>query len=89
MSIKLSSHVVLCMLLAIGGCTSSSGKDFFTETVESLHVRLGTHSCDRVTLQPRNRRPEGLTAVSIAGNRQAWRDTLDRAALGAWIRPAI
>lgn len=39
MSIKLSSRVVLCMLLAIGGCTSPSGKDFFTETVESLHAQ--------------------------------------------------
>lgn len=31
--------VALCLLLAIGGCTSPSGKDFFTETVESLHAK--------------------------------------------------
>ncbi|MFK0693151.1 type II secretion system secretin GspD [Mesorhizobium sp. IMUNJ 23033] len=39
MSIKRYSRVVLCMLLATAGCTSPSGKDFFTETVESLHAK--------------------------------------------------
>ncbi|MER8409371.1 type II secretion system secretin GspD [Mesorhizobium sp. M1307] len=39
MSINLSNCVVLCMLLACAGCTSPSGKDFFTETVDSLHAK--------------------------------------------------
>ncbi len=39
MLIRLSSRVVFCMLLSIAGCTSPSGKDFFTETVESLHAK--------------------------------------------------
>ncbi|RWB25439.1 MAG: type II secretion system protein GspD, partial [Mesorhizobium sp.] len=39
MLIKSSNRVVLCMLLAIAGCTSPSGKDFFTETVDSLHAK--------------------------------------------------
>ncbi|QIA22027.1 type II secretion system secretin GspD [Mesorhizobium sp. AA22] len=39
MLIKSSNRVVLCTLLAIAGCTSPSGKDFFTETVDSLHAK--------------------------------------------------
>ncbi|MER8583579.1 type II secretion system protein GspD, partial [Mesorhizobium sp. M1423] len=39
MSIRLSNRVVLCTLLACAGCTSPSGKDFFTETVDSLHAK--------------------------------------------------
>ncbi|MER8583523.1 type II secretion system secretin GspD [Mesorhizobium sp. M1423] len=39
MSINLSNCVVVCMLLACAGCTSPSGKDFFTETVDSLHAK--------------------------------------------------
>ncbi|UVK46537.1 type II secretion system secretin GspD [Mesorhizobium sp. AR07] len=39
MSIKPSNRVVLCTLLAIAGCTSAPGKDFFTETIDSLHAR--------------------------------------------------
>ncbi|MER9843844.1 type II secretion system secretin GspD [Mesorhizobium australicum] len=34
-----SSSVVLCGLLITAGCTSTPGKDFFTETVESLHAK--------------------------------------------------
>ena len=37
--IKSSHRVVLCTLLAIAGCTSAPGKDFFTETIDSLHAR--------------------------------------------------
>ena len=39
MSVKSSHRVVLCTLLAIAGCTSAPGKDFFTETIDSLHAR--------------------------------------------------
>ncbi|CAN7411573.1 type II secretion system secretin GspD [Mesorhizobium sp. LjRoot246] len=39
MSIRPSSRVVLCTLLAIAGCTSAPGKDFFTETIDSLHAK--------------------------------------------------
>ena len=39
MSSKPSSRVVLCTLLAIAGCTSAPGKDFFTETIDSLHAK--------------------------------------------------
>ncbi|TIQ16779.1 MAG: type II secretion system protein GspD [Mesorhizobium sp.] len=39
MSIKSSNRVVLCVLLVVAGCTSPSGKDFFTETVDSLHAK--------------------------------------------------
>lgn len=34
-----SNCAVLCALIALAGCTSSSGTDFFTETVESLHAK--------------------------------------------------
>lgn len=39
MSSKPSHCVVLCTLLAVAGCTSSPGKDFFTETIDSLHAK--------------------------------------------------
>ncbi|MFC3324697.1 type II secretion system secretin GspD [Mesorhizobium cantuariense] len=39
MSIRPSSRVMLCTLLAIAGCTSAPGKDFFTETIDSLHAK--------------------------------------------------
>lgn len=39
MSSKLGHCVVLCTLLAVAGCTSSPGKDFFTETIDSLHAK--------------------------------------------------
>ncbi|RWF74539.1 MAG: type II secretion system protein GspD [Mesorhizobium sp.] len=39
MLIKSSNRIVLCMLLAVAGCTSTLGKDFFTETVDSLHAK--------------------------------------------------
>lgn len=35
----LGSRSVLCIALAVAGCTSPSGGDFFKETVESLHAR--------------------------------------------------
>ncbi|TPM16320.1 type II secretion system secretin GspD [Mesorhizobium sp. B2-3-5] len=39
MWVKPSNRAFLCILLAIAGCTSTPGKDFFTETVESLHAK--------------------------------------------------
>ncbi|TGR83306.1 type II secretion system protein GspD [Mesorhizobium sp. M2D.F.Ca.ET.223.01.1.1] len=39
MRVRPVSSVVIFMLLAIGGCQSPSGGDFFTETVESLHAK--------------------------------------------------
>ncbi|MER9470741.1 type II secretion system secretin GspD [Mesorhizobium sp. M0482] len=39
MSTNLSNCVVLWTLLAVAGCTSPSGKDFFSETVDSLHAK--------------------------------------------------
>ena len=39
MAIGSSHRVVLCTLLAIAGCTSAPGKDFFTETIDSLHAK--------------------------------------------------
>lgn len=39
MSSKLSHCVVLFTLLAVAGCTSAPGKDFFTETIDSLHAK--------------------------------------------------
>ncbi|MGX5830924.1 type II secretion system secretin GspD [Mesorhizobium sp. 43Arga] len=39
MSSKSSHCVVLFTLLAVAGCTSAPGKDFFTETIDSLHAK--------------------------------------------------
>ncbi|ODA93666.1 type II secretion system protein GspD [Mesorhizobium sp. SEMIA 3007] len=39
MSSKPSHCVVLFTLLAVAGCTSAPGKDFFTETIDSLHAK--------------------------------------------------
>ncbi|MER9298052.1 type II secretion system secretin GspD [Mesorhizobium sp. M0621] len=39
MAIGSGHRVVLCTLLAIAGCTSAPGKDFFTETIDSLHAK--------------------------------------------------
>lgn len=39
MSSKPSHRVVLFTLLAVAGCTSAPGKDFFTETIDSLHAK--------------------------------------------------
>lgn len=39
MPVKPVSSVLFFMLLAISGCQSPSGGDFFTETVESLHAK--------------------------------------------------
>ncbi|TRC70739.1 type II secretion system protein GspD [Mesorhizobium sp. WSM4310] len=39
MSSKPSRCVVLFTLLAVAGCTSAPGKDFFTETIDSLHAK--------------------------------------------------
>ncbi|TGQ73024.1 type II secretion system protein GspD [Mesorhizobium sp. M00.F.Ca.ET.186.01.1.1] len=36
---KPSHRVVLCALLVVAGCSATPGKDFFTETVESLHSK--------------------------------------------------
>ncbi|WP_095198070.1 type II secretion system secretin GspD [Mesorhizobium carmichaelinearum] len=39
MSSKPGHCVVLFTLLAVAGCTSAPGKDFFTETIDSLHAK--------------------------------------------------
>ncbi|RWC57348.1 type II secretion system secretin GspD [Mesorhizobium sp.] len=39
MAIGSGHRVVLFTLLAIAGCTSAPGKDFFTETIDSLHAK--------------------------------------------------
>ncbi|ADV14935.1 type II secretion system secretin GspD [Mesorhizobium ciceri] len=39
MSSKSSHCVVLFTLLAVASCTSAPGKDFFTETIDSLHAK--------------------------------------------------
>ncbi|WP_322418020.1 type II secretion system secretin GspD [Mesorhizobium huakuii] len=39
MSSKPSHCVALFTLLAVAGCTSAPGKDFFTETIDSLHAK--------------------------------------------------
>lgn len=39
MLINSCHRVVLCMLLAVAGCTSTPGGDFFAETIDSLHAR--------------------------------------------------
>jgi len=39
MLIKIGKGATCWMLWVLAGCTSPSGKDFFTETVESLHAR--------------------------------------------------
>ncbi|ESZ08229.1 type II secretion system secretin GspD [Mesorhizobium sp. M1060] len=62
MSIGSSNRVVLCLLLALAGCNSTPGKDFFTETIDSLHAKNSP-------LRAGYTGPSTVTSAATAGQR--------------------
>ncbi|MER9454568.1 MULTISPECIES: type II secretion system secretin GspD [unclassified Mesorhizobium] len=62
MSIGSSNRVVLCLLLALAGCNSTPGKDFFTETIDSLHAKNSP-------LRAGYTGPSTVTSAASAGQR--------------------
>ncbi|MER9410022.1 type II secretion system secretin GspD [Mesorhizobium sp. M0589] len=62
MSIGSSNRVVLCLLLALAGCNSTPGKDFFTETIDSLHAKNSP-------LRAGYTGPSTVTSAAAAGQR--------------------
>lgn len=63
MAIGSSNRVILClMMLAVAGCTSAPGKDFFTETIDSLHAKNSP-------LRAGYTGPSTVTSAAAAGQR--------------------
>lgn len=63
MAIGSSNRVILCLtMLAIAGCTSAPGKDFFTETIDSLHAKNSP-------LRAGYTGPSTVTSAAAAGQR--------------------
>lgn len=62
MAIGSSNRVILCLMLAVAGCTSAPGKDFFTETIDSLHAKNSP-------LRAGYTGPSTVTSAAAAGQR--------------------
>ncbi|MER9257325.1 type II secretion system secretin GspD [Mesorhizobium sp. M0619] len=62
MAIGSSNRVILCLMLALAGCNSTPGKEFFTETIDSLHAKNSP-------LRAGYTGPSTVTSAATAGQR--------------------